>query len=211
MIQGNSTQWTKFGEHMLQFEGKLSKNPNDTASKCVQPGQYHTNRGVTYCTFKAYAEKLGVTPVTYQRFVNMDDNDAIKFLYLYYLDIKGDKLPDSVGLALTNASWGSGPARAKTELIMSLKKFGINAKNYDEAVEKSFSVPEKDLFNELVRIRENYFVNLGSSTQYASFLKGWLKRLDNFIEGFAPSKKKMILLPLAIFLIIFLIINKIKK
>jgi lysozyme family protein len=50
---------SKIIPHILQWEGGLSRNPADTASKnpapCSYNGKtgYHTNKGVTYTTLQA--------------------------------------------------------------------------------------------------------------------------------------------------------------
>ena len=66
MITATSNKWGDFTRHILRWEGKTSSDPRDTASSCY-PGGIHTNKGVTFCTFKALAGKLGITPVTHNR------------------------------------------------------------------------------------------------------------------------------------------------
>ena len=113
----NSAQFQQFVKHILSFEGGLSKDPRDTAVKYAPfPGAYHTNKGVTYGAFVALAPKLGITPVNYERFLKLSDQDVAKFIYQFYTSINGQKLPGAVGLSVAEAAWGSGPVVAIRQL-----------------------------------------------------------------------------------------------
>jgi lysozyme family protein len=48
------------------LEGGLSKNPNDNAANDPAPnsGGYHTNKGVTWATFRDSAKQFGYSPTT---------------------------------------------------------------------------------------------------------------------------------------------------
>ena len=68
----NSAQFQQFVKHILSFEGGLSKDPRDTAVRYAPfPGAYHTNKGVTYAAFTALGPKLGITPISYERFLKL--------------------------------------------------------------------------------------------------------------------------------------------
>ena len=110
-MENSSAQFQQFVKHILSFEGGLSKDPRDTAVRYAPfPGAYHTNKGVTYAAFASLGPKIGISPVNYEKFVKLTDQEVGKFIYEYYKSINGDKLPGSVGLSVTEAAWGSGPA-----------------------------------------------------------------------------------------------------
>ena len=184
MLLPTDKLWLDYSKHILKWEGKTSADPNDPAAKC-NPGKMHTNKGVTFCTFKTYAAALGVLPVTYDRFLNLSDADQAKFAYRFYKDVQGDKLPDKVALCMHNAKWGSG-SRYQKELIQGLKNLGITAKDYADAINKVNQVDTNKLVDELVKIRENWFRYLASSNpgKFKRYLKGWLNRLNDFKNSF---------------------------
>ena len=209
MISAYSDKWISFVKHILKEEGGTSKNPNDTASSCVDKGKIHTNKGVTFCTFKDKAAKLKIEPVTYERFLNLTDEEAALFIYSYYNTVKGNLFPDSVALVLTNIAWLSGPARASQLLFKGLAELGQTAKSFDDAaiIINKFN-DEKIIFDEITKQYQTYLKTLLKNPKYSTFT-GWLPRLKRFYEEFLPEKKKLIL-PLAILFTIFLI-YKLKK
>ena len=192
MIYNDSKNWLDYTKHILQWEGKTSKDPQDTASKCVKAGQIHTNKGVTYCTFKSLADKLNITPNTYERFLNLTDEDTAKFIYSFYKNVGGQNFPDSLALALTESAWGSGTERAYKHLYDALKDLGQDAKTKAEAVINASKVPEKVLFDLYLTKRRQYLEFLGKSPKYSKYINGWLNRLKSFYTNFntIETKKK---------------------
>lgn len=204
MIASGSNKWLDYTKHILKWEGKTSSDPKDlSAAKCVNAGQIHTNKGVTYCTFKAQAANLGIVPVTYARFLKLTDQDVAKFIYSYYNSVNGSSLPDSIALSLTEAAWGSGKDRAFQHLKEALADLGKIAKSNTGAITLANDVPEKDLFNAYFKRRYNYVVNqLGNSAAYAKYKNGWANRLNDFYQNFIPSNRGFFLFPL--FFLVFL-------
>jgi len=204
MIRATDSKWVDFVRHILKWEGKQSKNPNDTAAKCVQPGQVHTNRGVTFCTFKALASSLGITPVTYERFLSMTDQDAAKFIYRFYQDVQGSSFPDELALAMTEAAWGSGPNRAYTHLRDALKDLGRTVNTNAEARAVASKVNAKALFDKYQDRRRTFLqTTLGSQAKYSMFVKGWINRLNDFNKNFNPGPAVKLAIPLFFLLIAF--------
>lgn len=186
-ISSNSDKWNSYTAHVLKWEGKTSSDQRDTASKCF-PGGIHTNKGITYCTFKAMASKLGILPVTHARFIALTDYEVGLFIYEFYKAVNGDKLPDNVALAMTEAAWGSGPVRAWQHLKDALKDLGKIAKTNSQAIQMAAQVPEKKLFAAYFARRYNYVINtLGGSATYAMYRKGWMNRLNAFKKLFDPA------------------------
>lgn len=189
MLQNNSPYWIQYINHILKWEGKTSNDPDDTtAAACVNPGQIHTNKGVTFCTFKQFAASLGITPVTYDRFLKLTNNDVAKFIYRFYTNINGEKYPDSLALSMLEASWLSGQNRAEKHLIDTLKSFGKIPLNMTHAATISHTIPEATLFDKYNAIRWAYLVDfLGNSPKYAKFKKGWANRLTDFKNKYRPG------------------------
>lgn len=187
MITAANNKWLNFVNHILKWEGKFSKDPRDTAAKCVKPGQVHTNKGVTFCTFKSMADSLGITPVTYDRFLKLTDQEAARFIYRFYTDVQGSKLPDSLALAMTEAAWGSGSTRAYRHLRDALKDIGRPVTTNIQAISAANSVDTSKLFKAYQDQRKAYLqTTLGSQPKYAPFVKGWINRLNDFTQSFNP-------------------------
>lgn len=207
MIAATDKKWDSFVKHILKWEGKLSKDPRDNAAKCVSAGQFHTNRGVTFCTFKTLAAGLGITPVTYDRFLKLTDQEAARFIYRYYTDVKGSQLPDSVALAMTEAAWGSGSTRAFKHLRDALTDLGRPVTTNLQAISAASAVDTTRLFKAYQNRRKQYLQNtLGSQPQYAVFVRGWINRLNDFTKKFNPFS-----LFWAVPFLFFLILLKNKK
>jgi lysozyme family protein len=142
MISAASNTWSKYTAHILRWEGKTSSDPRDTAANCY-PGGVHTNKGITFCTFKTLAPKLGISPVTHDRFLKLTDQEVGLFIYEYYKSVKGPELPDSVAVAMTEAAWGSGASRAFTHLRDALRDLGKPVANNTQAIKAAAQIPEK--------------------------------------------------------------------
>jgi len=207
MIQATDNKWDSFVKHILKWEGKQSKDPRDTAAKCVNPGQIHTNRGVTFCTFKSMAAGLGITPVTYQRFLQLTDREAARFIYRFYTDVKGSQLPDSIALAMTEAAWGSGSTRAYRHLRDALTDIGRPATTNAQAITAANAVDPARLFKAYQNRRKEFLqTTLGTQPRYAAFVRGWINRLNDFTQKFNPFS-----LFWAVPFLFFLILLKNKK
>ena len=188
-LQSTSDLWQKYASHVLSFEGKLSNDQDDTAASC-NPGLYHTNKGVTYCTFKANARSLGILPVTYDRFLKLTEGDAAKFMYKYYKNVKGDQLPDTIAIQMTEAAWGSGPDVANSLLMRSLSDIGTNVGTISEAYKAANKADESQLFNAMTKRRYNWLNTLSDKPKYKKYKNGWLRRQTNLINTFTGAAKK---------------------
>ena len=211
MLQNNSNSWLNYTSHILESEGKTSSSAKDTASKCVPAGKIHTNKGVTYCTFKTLAASLNISPVTYERFLNLTNEDVAKFIFSYYTMVDGAKFNDSLALAMTEAGWMSGSAKAYQHLYDALKELGVNVSTKKEAQEQAQKFNDTLLFDEYIKQRRKYLLMLLQSPKY-SINTGWIPRLKRFYETFKPdslkSKKKIVFLLFPILLIGYLITSK---
>ena len=189
----NSAQFQQFVKHILSFEGGLSKDPRDTAVKYAPfVGAYHTNKGVTYAAFTALAPKLGITPVTYDRFLKLSDQDVAKFIYQFYKSVNGDKLPGSVGLSVAEAAWGSGPVPAIRQLqqaLINLKKLpagSADGKFGPKTLAAVKATNEKDLYDAFWKVRRAFIDSLTAQKSYAVYARGWNRRIDSFLNTIKP-------------------------
>jgi len=190
----SDSSFAKFVSHILSFEGGLSKDERDTASSCAPfKGAYHTNKGVTYCTFQKLAGKLGIEN-TYQKFISMGNDDVSKFIYSFYLDSHGMDLPDTVALSVTEASWGSGSSRAIKNLQTALYNLGKLDKDdidgvFGAGTKKAVSeVAEDKLYLEFWKERQRFIDSLTVQSKYSMYKKGWQNRIDSFLKNISPSK-----------------------
>ena len=204
MISAASNKWGEYTRHILRWEGRTSSDPRDTATSCY-PGGIHTNKGVTFCTFRQLAPSLGISPVTHDRFLKLTDQEIGLFIYEFYKNVRGSELPDSVALAATEAAWGSGPGRALQHLRDAVKDLGKPGSSTSQAIQSARSIPEKQLFNSYQARRKAYIQSLGSQPKYSAFLKGWLNRLKAFNITFSPVSA---FIPLFFLGIILLTINR---
>ena len=185
-LQSTSGKFVNLTRHILNSEGKTSSDTRDKAASCY-PGGIHTNKGITYCTFKTLAGQAGISPVTHDRFLQLTDADVAKFIYIFYDKVNGSQLPDSVALAATEAAWGSGPGRALQHLRDSVIDLGKPASTTAAAIKSAQTLPERKLFDAYQARREAYIRQLGAQPTYSMFLKGWLARLKRFNATFRPA------------------------
>ena len=191
MITSGSKLFLDYTAHVLKFEGKTSKDAQDTAASCAPfPGAFHTNKGVTYCTFKSLAGDLGISPVTYDRFLTLSDADVAKFIYRFYNSVKGDRFPNNLAIAMTEVAWGSGTARAFKHLRDAVKNLGyyVPGSGYTaQLADLVKTIPEKKLFDQYIIERRKFLDYLTSLPKYDQYKNGWTRRLNDFITQFTPA------------------------
>lgn len=189
MLITQTSIWQNYVSHVLGFEGKTSKDPRDSASKCAPfAGAYHTNKGITYCTFKTFAKSCNISPVTYDRFLKLTDQDVSAFLYnIYYKDMQGRYIKDPIAFSLIEIAYGSGQATAARTLQKALNAIGIKTRitgRMDmETINQMRKAGIKTLFNSLWQTRLNYLKTL---SVWETYKNGWTKRIDFFIDKFKP-------------------------
>jgi lysozyme family protein len=189
MLITQTSIWQNYVSHILNFEGKTSKDPRDSASKCAPfAGAYHTNKGITYCTFKTFAKSCGIGPVTYDRFLKLSDSDVSAFLYhIYYKDMQGRYIKDPITFSLIEIAYGSGQATAARTLQKALNAIGIKTRitgRMDmETINQMRKAGIKTLFNALWNIRFDY---LKSLSVWDTYKNGWTARINSFIDKFKP-------------------------
>ena len=211
MLSITSPLFQAYVKHNASAEGGKSSNPKDTASKYVQPGQVHSNRGVTWNTYKSLASKLGLNP-DYNSFLNLTKDDAVKFIYQYYLDNAKD-LPDQTGIAVTESAWASGGSRGTTNLINAVNSFDKNVKTRKAAAMAAKTIDDKKLAIAVNSEQKKFydFLVKDDPGKYSTFLKGWKDRADRLSALIQNAKPAAGLASVFIIAAIFFLISKGKQ
>jgi lysozyme family protein len=187
--------YKKIIDHTQKWEGGLSRDKNDSASVNPNPLPYkgvtgwHTNKGITYATWVSLFGKDSNA-----EFYEMKDEQWIKAYFVYYNAVKGNQiLNDSIAYFLTQIAWGSGIGgkqagktvqKALNQLGHNLTVDGIIGIKTLEAINTTDS---KTLFDKMIEFRVKYFQSI-SKGRNQTFLKGWLRRLEDFRLTFRPTK-----------------------
>lgn len=186
MIPLNSELWRKFCHHVAIAEGGLSKDPNDPAVSCAPfAGAYHTNMGITFCTFQKNAKLIGLQP-TYEAFLSMTKENAEAILYQFYkFATKDGAIKDNaIALSVTEAYWGSG-GYAYKNLAAALNSLGYKVTSAlsltSAMIQGANSMDAKKLFDAFWKARLEYLQSLPNASIY---LKGWTARVTAFKNMF---------------------------
>ena len=174
-----------------KVEGGLSKAKTDSASADPVPdgSGYHTNKGVTWKTFKSFQTRLGVksTGELIKLFYTMPDNVWVKIFKTGYWDpINGDKIK-SQAFADTLVDWAyaAGPGRAiqKTQEFFKVPQ----TKKMDEKTIQTINsiVDEAELVKKFSDYKKRWYLALPN--QSANY-KGWESRLNQL---YATVSKKI--------------------
>lgn len=186
MIQSNSDIWKDYTRHVLKWEGKTSNDPRDTtAAKCVNKGQIHTNKGVTFCTFKQLAGKLGITPITHARFLKLTDYEVGLFIYDFFQKNNPSRFSDRVALSLTEARWLSG-SRA-IEHLQKVVKQPVTGVLNEATIQAANNMDETELLTAYWQERDRFFKGLKNAKTYYN---GWKNRMVSFLSIIDVVKKK---------------------
>lgn len=190
--------------HVLKWEGGLSRNPADSASKnpapCTYNGKtgYHTNKGVTYTTFTSLAKSLNYDP-TCENFFTLPEDIFLKIFKTGYWN--GFKLDEYKSQKIANVivswAWASGAYGAYKQLKKFFDKqynvklvgtYNENINTIKDLFNKETEIDESTVYNKLIEAYRNFYISLNQPT----FIKGWLNRLtdlDTFNLAFEVVKK----------------------
>ena len=198
--------YTKIVSFIKTKEGGLSSATTDTASdnpsncgngKNGKP--YHTNKGVTWSTFKGLSSQLGYS-ANCENFKTMPDTIWGKIYKVgYWNPMQGDKIKNqAIANTFVEMAWlsGVGSNTSTKGAIPYLKNFFKSKYNksfssiteivdYVNELDKNGKTPE--LFEKLYDFRKSLY----SSFNQPSNLKGWINRLDAFYllnKPYATSK-----------------------
>jgi lysozyme family protein len=170
-------------------EGGISSDPKDTASSLPSPCglrngfPIHTNKGVTWKTFKGLASKLGYNP-SCDNFIKMPDSIwGLIYKDGYWNPMKCDDIRNqAIANTFVEMAWGSGTVGATNLLKQFFKKeFGKTFNNIGQMVSFVNDLDRKgktpELFEKLYDFRANKYATFKSAKTH---LRGWLNRLDAF-------------------------------
>ena len=194
--------------YFLKKEGGLSRATTDTASRnpspCVYNGQtgWHTNKGVTWTTFKSLAPQLNYNP-SCENFLTMPAEIWGKIFKKGYWDYwDGDRIPfQAVADFITWTVWGSGAYGSRNFLRKFLRdQYGIIKDTSDRngiraELMRLAEKNERKLWEELIQYRWNWYVTLNQPAN----LRGWRRSLENYkvwgleTYNFGAKKKYLIL------------------
>lgn len=175
--------------YIQKAEGGLSRATTDSASKYPSPyvhnglTGWHTNRGITYQTFEALSKDGGYTN-NQENFIKMPDSIWLKIYRTGFWDaMKGDKYnSQAIANAVVDFAWASGTGGATKSLIKFLAKKGIKADGVNSIVEgfnKLTEKGDKQIFNELIDHRKDFFNSLGEkSNPGGAYTDGWMARME---------------------------------
>lgn len=170
-----------------KFEGGLSKAKTDSASSDPVPdgSGYHTNKGITWKTFKSMANIVGYT-ATPQLFYAMPDSIWMAILKKGYWDkVQGNLLrSQSIAEMVTDAIWAGAynAIYAIKEVQRELNNYGYNlsvdgimgAKTVAAINDSLLHGLEKTILTAAYNGRKKHFEMLGGAN-----LTGWMNRLNS--------------------------------
>lgn len=187
----------KIVSFIQKWEGGLSRDSTDTASKVTAPWRYrgvtgwHTNKGVTFETFKRYAPVIGYA-VTAKNFFEMPNDLWLKimkrgYLSAYPLD-EINHLP-RIQAVIIEWAWHSGLSGSEVRLAnFQRAEMGINDSNITKReIIRNFKreitpLNEKVWFNKLCNRR---LADLKRMPTWYKHGRGWTNRLNDFKKTFA--------------------------
>lgn len=173
----------KLAPFILKWEGGLSRDKTDTASKFPCPTPYkgvygwHTNKGVTYRAWVAVFGKNND-----HRFFAMSEDDWAKIMKGGYWDTwKADLIKDQrIANTLVDWVWGSGAWGIKIpQRMLGLKIDGVVGQKTIEAINNAPS----DFLQRLYQERKDFLHRIvKSNPTQQRFIKGWLNRMNDLIN-----------------------------
>lgn len=199
-----SADYRKVISFIKELEGGLSRATTDPAYSNCQSGcsamkgsvtasDWHTNEGITWCTFKAWAEKNDIPQSKWcSMFINMSEDTWEKIFKQEFWDkAKLDNLKSqAIAEYWVNARWGN-PSTAQRLLREALEKNGISVKDekpdtlissINAVVKEGDKInevkKEYDIFTDFVETRKDWLRTLPAAKNN----KGWFKRQDAFLD-----------------------------
>lgn len=184
---------------VLSKEGGLSRAQTDEARKYVAPctitykgvtaSDWHTNKGVTYPTFKNLASSL-LYSATCDNFANMPTeiwNKIFKYYWnIYNLD---NFKSQAIANLLVQSAWGNGTAGSLSIWNKFFKTSKTKNADITDHIKELLSngANESKLFNDMADFRLNWMLSIPNS---APNHEGWKKRTASLKELSAPYLTK---------------------
>lgn len=184
----------KYIEFIKRWEGGLSRDTSDSAASYPCPvayngkNGYHTNVGITWKVFSSF-----YGPASANRFFKMDAEDWFNvFKTLYWNTVRADEFNHiSIGIFVTGMAWGSGKKQAIKSLQQAIINCGVSVVKDgilgNKTMTAANSIDPQKLFDALTNERERFFKAIAKpGSKNAKFLKGWLRRLEDYRSTFRP-------------------------
>lgn len=186
----------RLANFIKKWEGSLSRDTKDTASNnpspCIHNGVtgWHTNKGITWATFKQHAPRFGYK-ADCETFLNMPDDLWFQILSKVYagaFPLEKIKHLPSIQAVIITWAWGSGVAGAESRLanfqreVMGIVDSNITPSEIVDNFKKRITpVNEKEWFNKLCDRRLQDFQKMASWEAHG---QGWTRRLNDFRATF---------------------------
>lgn len=185
----------KFGASYIKpGESGLSRATTDLAHLNPAPwphnGQtgWHTNKGITHETFKAYAPILGYK-YDAETFFSMPDEVWNKIFKRVYWDAVGGDIITSNVLATYATSWewgsGVGGGRARLVRFLATQNKTVSSVQIPMALNQLSASGDKAVFTAMLCDREKQFKAMNQPAN----LTGWLIRLNKYKTDLMPFTK----------------------
>lgn len=162
----------------LAFEGGFVNNPKD-------PGGA-TNFGVTQAVYDAYRQKLGLT----KRSVRLIESAEVQEIYAknYWRLMRGDSLPVGIDFAVFDFAVNSGVSRAIRYLqrVVGVPDDGALG---DMTLNACYDYERRDKEGLVATYCANRMAFLRSLRTFATFGRGWARRVVGSIEGVQATDK----------------------
>lgn len=174
---------------IIFFEGGLSKDKNDTASKNPVPDGTgnHTNKGVTWATFVSLGKQLGYNP-TIKLFYEMPKNIWLEVYKRGFWDyIKAGSLnSQAIANLYVQMAWGSGRDTAINQMFNLLNKYKsgfVTSKTKDNIIKALNSISQSSEEMKLfLFLWEQRMLFLQSLKNWSVYKNGWTKRMNKIKE-----------------------------
>lgn len=191
-----------FEEMLLPYEGGISSDINDRQSRCVEPGQPHTNRGLGICTAKwlYHSNKTrwsrldkdkdgAITSLDVVKWTSFDSRRVAYNEFWKYMGAQWVVDPSTAAL-MCDWAWASGPTTAASMIRkIADTDLGVclNQKRGDKRLTKSeieaINSLDPDLvYGTLLKRRKEHLRRISLNKRNSTFIKGWLDRV-NSIHG----------------------------
>ena len=176
--------------YIKKAEGGLSRDQKDPAAKFASPYTYkgltgwHTNKGITYQTFKGLSAKLGYADNA-TNFLTMPDAIWLAiYKNGYWMPTKCELVnSQAIANALVDYAWAFGAEGARTRIVKWMKaKYNVSVSTYSDIAamfNKLTVAGDRQVFYDFIEARKQAFIATGQTT----YIKAWLGRMDALIEA----------------------------
>ena len=172
-----SSNFEKYQAKVFDHEGGFTDDPDD-------PGGA-TNKGITFNTFKLYAQSdLGIKPTLENLKSLTNDQAAVIYKNNYWNNVKGDQIKNaSVAYAVYDFNVNAG-GNAITVLQKTLNEMGANLTVDGAFGQKTLdainSVDSKELFDKFQANRKQYYQDIiQKNSKLKKYEKGWNNRVNS--------------------------------